>query len=61
LIVAAFSKNSLARLRRLAALVRSWPDWRVLTNPLRRKGLETGIRITTLDSLPADGVPRKFP
>lgn len=34
----------------------------VLIDPLRRKAVAGGaIKVTTLDALPADGVPRKFP
>jgi len=34
----------------------------VLTDPLRRKAIATAtIRVTTLEALPDDGVPRKFP
>jgi menaquinol-cytochrome c reductase iron-sulfur subunit len=34
----------------------------VFFDPLRRKSAAGGpVRVTTLDSLPADGVPRKFP
>jgi len=34
----------------------------VFLDPLRRKSAEGGlVRVTTLDALPADGVPRKFP
>ena len=34
----------------------------VLIDPLRRKAAAGGaIKVTTLDALPADGVPRKFP
>jgi len=34
----------------------------VLLDPLRRRSTAAGfVRITTLDALPADGVPRKFP
>src|SRR5215475_13065061 len=34
----------------------------VFLDPLRRKSAANGaIRLTTLDSLPDDGVPRKFP
>lgn len=33
----------------------------VLLDPLRRKGAATaGIKVTTLDALPDDGVPRRF-
>jgi Rieske Fe-S protein len=46
----------------LAALVPVVAGLTVLTNPLRRKTSGVpAIRITTLDSLPADGIPRKFP
>ena len=34
----------------------------VFFDPLRRKSSNTGaVRVTTLDALPIDGVPRKFP
>lgn len=34
----------------------------VLCDPLRRKSAEGGfVRVTTLDALPEDGVPRRFP
>src|ERR1700722_18164505 len=34
----------------------------LLTDPLRRKGAAgSAIRVTNLDALPNDGVPRKFP
>jgi menaquinol-cytochrome c reductase iron-sulfur subunit len=59
-----FFKKSLALVfGGIAALVPVVAGWTVLTNPLRRKGDGgvAAIRITTLDSLPADGIPRKFP
>jgi Rieske Fe-S protein len=34
----------------------------VFLDPLRRKSANTGaVRVTTLDALPNDGIPRKFP
>jgi menaquinol-cytochrome c reductase iron-sulfur subunit len=46
----------------IAALVPVSVAVRVLTDPLRRKSSANGlIRVASLDSLPADGVPRKFP
>jgi len=45
----------------IAALVPVVAGWTVLTNPLRRKEADaSAVRITTLDSLPNDGIPRKF-
>ena len=44
------------------ALVPAAAGLRVLLDPLRRKGGEGNtVRVTSLDALPADGVPRKFP
>jgi menaquinol-cytochrome c reductase iron-sulfur subunit len=35
---------------------------RVMLDPLRRRGVAGSlVRVTSLDALPADGVPRKFP
>src|SRR5437016_7027917 len=34
----------------------------VFLDPLRRKSASTGaVRVTTLEALPNDGIPRKFP
>ena len=34
----------------------------VFLDPLRRKSADSGlVRVTSLDALPADGIPRKFP
>lgn len=57
-----FIRKSLAALLGgLAALVPLSVAVRVLTDPLRRKSSASGlIKVATLDSLPADGVPRKF-
>ncbi len=46
----------------LLALVPLGAGLTVFFNPLRRKSSPTGlIRVTTLDALPADGLPHKFP
>jgi menaquinol-cytochrome c reductase iron-sulfur subunit len=56
-----FKKSLTLVLGGLAALVPLLAAVRVLTDPLRRKSAATSaIRVATLDSLPADGIPRKF-
>lgn len=46
----------------IAAAVPALAALMVLTDPLRRKNAAgKAIRITTLEALPADGIPRKFP
>jgi menaquinol-cytochrome c reductase iron-sulfur subunit len=46
----------------IAGLVPAIAGLMVLMDPLRHKAVAGGsIQVTTLDALPADGVPRKFP
>ncbi|HEX3798610.1 MAG TPA: Rieske 2Fe-2S domain-containing protein [Verrucomicrobiae bacterium] len=46
----------------IAALVPSLAAFFVLTDPLRRAGESiSSVRVTSLEALPNDGVPRKFP
>lgn len=58
-----FFKKSLAVIiGGLAALVPTLAGLMVLLDPLRRKAVGgAAIKVTTLDALPDDGVPRKFP
>lgn len=45
----------------IVALVPAAAGLRVLLDPLRRKSAAGGaVQVTTLDALPADGIPRKF-
>src|ERR1700692_2458317 len=46
----------------IAVLIPAAAGLMVLIDPLRRKsGATAAIKITTLDALPDDGVPRRFP
>ncbi len=58
-----FFKGTLAALLGvIAAAVPFAAGFMVLTDPLRRKGGGAiKVKVTTLDALPADGVPRRFP
>lgn len=58
-----FLKKCLAAvLGGVTALVPALAGLGVLLDPLRRKGAAANIvRVATLDALPEDGVPRKFP
>ncbi|MDB6112628.1 MAG: (2Fe-2S)-binding protein [Pedosphaera sp.] len=58
-----FFKGALALvLGGLVGLVPALAGLTVLLDPLRRKGAQgTTVKVTTLDALPPDGVPRKFP
>lgn len=58
-----FLKKSLAIvIGGIVGLVPAVAGLMVLIDPLRRKAMAGGaIKVTTLDALPADGIPRKFP
>lgn len=59
-----FFKQSLAVvIGTIAVLVPAAAGLMVLIDPLRHKAAVAGgsVKVTTLNSLPADGVPRKFP
>lgn len=57
-----FKKSLAALLGALAAMVPLAAGLMVATDPLRRKAAAgTVVKVTTLDALPADGVPRRFP
>jgi len=56
-----FKKSLTLLLGSLAALVPLLAAVRVLTDPLRRKSAAaSAIRVASLESVPADGIPRKF-
>ncbi|HXC99223.1 MAG TPA: Rieske 2Fe-2S domain-containing protein [Verrucomicrobiae bacterium] len=57
-----FKKSLAALLGATAAVVPLAAGFMVATDPLRRKAAAgTVVKVTTLDALPADGVPRRFP
>jgi menaquinol-cytochrome c reductase iron-sulfur subunit len=57
-----FKKSLAALLGAIAAVVPLAAGLMVATDPLRRKTAAGAvIKVTTLDALPADGVPRRFP
>jgi menaquinol-cytochrome c reductase iron-sulfur subunit len=57
-----FKKILATLLGGIAAAVPLAAGFLVATDPLRRKSAAAAaIRVTTLDALPADGVPRRFP
>ena len=58
-----FCKKALATiLGVVAGLIPAAAGLTVFFDPLRRKAIATGaIRVASLDGLPSDGIPRKFP
>src|SRR5271166_1802792 len=57
-----FKKSMAIVLGGIAGLVPLVSALVALTDPIRRKGAASpAVRVTTVDSLPPDGIPRKFP
>jgi menaquinol-cytochrome c reductase iron-sulfur subunit len=57
-----FKKSLVVILGGVAALVPAAAGLLVAVDPLRRKAAaRAAVRVTTLDALPADGLPRRFP